>query len=189
MVPRTPGGVRPRACGPPVRSRGRAIGAVVFIFIPGVGSMINGSAGAGLPSRRYSAFRPAGLTLSTSFHLHNPIATKRLRCASMGWENAGRRTPAMFKKKTEERSGWQSTFSASSAQPRGRWERAVAADGRRRSRASKQQAAARRAPGAGAAACRMPTNRTPARCQYGEATSWPSARQSSGYGIAWVTFS
>ena len=44
--PRTrPAGYPAGRAGPTVRSRGRAIGAVVFIFIPGVGSMINGSAG------------------------------------------------------------------------------------------------------------------------------------------------
>jgi TM2 domain-containing membrane protein YozV len=33
--------------GPTIRPRGRALGAVVSIFLPGVGSMINGSAGRG----------------------------------------------------------------------------------------------------------------------------------------------
>ena len=47
MAPYTPAGPPDYRPGPSVRPRGRALGAVVSIFLPGVGSMINGSAGRG----------------------------------------------------------------------------------------------------------------------------------------------
>ncbi len=48
MVPHTPAGYPAYRPGPNVRPRGRALGAVVSIFVPGVGSMINGSVGRGV---------------------------------------------------------------------------------------------------------------------------------------------
>ena len=47
MAPYTPAGPPAYRPGPSIRPRGRALGAVVSIFLPGVGSMINGSAGRG----------------------------------------------------------------------------------------------------------------------------------------------
>jgi TM2 domain-containing membrane protein YozV len=48
MTPYTPGGYPAYRPGPRVSPRGRAGGAVVSIFVPGVGSMINGSVGRGV---------------------------------------------------------------------------------------------------------------------------------------------
>ncbi len=48
MVPFTAAGYPAYRPGPSVRPRGRAMGAVVSIFVPGVGSMINGSVGRGV---------------------------------------------------------------------------------------------------------------------------------------------
>jgi TM2 domain-containing membrane protein YozV len=47
MVPYAPAGYPAYNPGPRVSPRGRAVGAVVSIFLPGIGSMINGSVGRG----------------------------------------------------------------------------------------------------------------------------------------------
>lgn len=47
MVPYPPAGYPVYRPAPSVRPRGRAVGAIVSLFLPGVGSMINGSVGRG----------------------------------------------------------------------------------------------------------------------------------------------